>query len=367
MSCSLYNFSTSFTMTLTTLCCISAFLAAIENAVVLLLIRKIHSLRSTARYFMTSLAVAELFSGIAGNAYFSSWLSLNHLRHGTSYVLWKTETAVWMFTTVSVTYNLVTIAMDRYIAITLPLQYHTRMNSTRCVMLIAFAWISAFSCSLPVYLVPEKRLPYIWICGSVFAVLIPFCIIAVCYFKIYRATKGTFRLRQNITDAQQIAENKRQRKTACTFAIITGLFIVLFTPSFIFSCSHLFNTELFSAERSEEKLCAPSVKRATWICIAVVSYFSAVFDPWIYVIRMPDFRAALKLLFHWLSGELSANVSYKENVNTLVFFLQMKHSWSSGVQTNIGKEKLKNCITRRAISDAEGLCCGTYSIQLFLP
>ena len=135
MSCSLCNFSTSFTMTLTTLCCISAFLAAIENTVVLLLIRKIHSLRSTARYFMTSLAVAELFLRIIGNAYFSSWLILNHLRHGTSYVLWKTETAVWMFTTVSVTYNLVTIAMDRYIAITLPLQYRTRMNSRRYVMI----------------------------------------------------------------------------------------------------------------------------------------------------------------------------------------------------------------------------------------
>ena len=208
MSCPLHNFSTHFNMTLTTICCISAVLAFVENAVVVLTVRKIHSLRTTARYFMTSLAAAELFSGVTANAFFSSWLILNHLRHETSDVLWKTETsAVWMFTTISITFNLVNVALDRYIAITSLLQYHTRMNSTRCVVLIAFAWISAFSSLLPVYLVPEKRLPYIWICGTVFAVLIPFGIIAVCYFQLYRATKSTFRLRENITDAQPIAEN----------------------------------------------------------------------------------------------------------------------------------------------------------------
>ena len=296
--CSLYNLSSSFNMTLITICCISGVLAFVENAFVLLSVRKIHSLRATARYFMTSLAAAELLSGVTGNAFFSSWLILNLLRHGTSDVLWKTETVVWIFTTVSVTYNLVNVALDRYIAITLPLQYHTRMDLTRCVLLIAFAWILAFSSSFPVYLVPEKHLPYVWISGSVFAVLIPFCVIAVCYFKIYRATKSTFRLRQNITDAQQIAENKRQRKTACTFAIITGLFIVLFTPSFIINSMQLFNTEIY--ELNEQNLCGARSVRKVWICIAVVSYFSAVFDPWIYVIRMPDFRFALKVLLQSL-------------------------------------------------------------------
>ena len=303
MSCSLYNLSTSFNMTLTTICCISGVLAFVENSIVLLSVRKIHSLRTTARYFMTSLAAAELFSGVTANAFFSSWLILNHLRHGTSDVLWKTETVVWMWTTISITFNLVNVALDRYIAISSPLQYHTRMNSTRCVMLIAFAWISAFCSSLPVYLVPEKWLPYIWICGTVFAVLIPFCIIAVCYFKIYRATKSAFRLRENITDAQQIAENKRQRKTACTFGIITGLFMVLFTPSFILNCIRLFGIEIY--ELNEQTLCgARSMRRAVWICMAVVSYFSAVFDPWIYVIRMPDFRAALKVLLQSLCEDV---------------------------------------------------------------
>ena len=293
MSC-LYNLSTSFTVTLTTICCISGFLAAVENTFVLLLVHKIHSVRTTARYFMTSLAAAELFSGVTGNAFFSLWLILNHLKHGTSDVLWRTETVVWMFTTISVTYNLVNVAVDRYIAITSPLQYYTRMNSTRCLMLIAFTWILAIICASLVYLVPEKDLPQIWIAGSVIAVVIPLCIIAFCYFSIYRAAKITFPMRNNITDVQQMAENRRQRKTACTFGIITGLFIVVFTPSFILNCIQLFNPSLYD-EWKKVDLCG-GPRREIWICIAVVSYFSALFDPWVYVIRMHDFRVALKEL-----------------------------------------------------------------------
>ena len=95
MSCPLHNLSTSFNTTLlviviTTKFCISAVLAFVENTVVLLTMRKIHLLRTTTRYFMTSLAAAELFSGVTANAFFSSWLILNHLRQGTSDVLWKT-------------------------------------------------------------------------------------------------------------------------------------------------------------------------------------------------------------------------------------------------------------------------------------
>lgn len=299
MSCPPFDFSTSFNIILTTVCCISGFLAIIENTLVLLTVPKIHSLRTTARYFMTSLAAAELLSGAMGNAFFSSWLMLNHLKHETKSVFWKIETSVWLFTNISITYNLVNVALDRFIAIHSPLQYYTRMSLTRCILLIVFAWISAFCCSALVYLVPIKALPKIWICATIVTILIPFWIIAYCYFKIYRATKSTFRVQQNITDAQQIAEKKRQRKTACTFAIITGIFIVVFTPSFIHTCRHLSKTELYNGEWNEQILCK-QYGREAWISIAAISYFSAVFDPWVYLIRMPDFRAASKTLLQQL-------------------------------------------------------------------
>ena len=280
-----FSLSVTFIAILTTIFCISGILAVLHNLAVLLVVRNIHSLRSTARYFMASLAAAELLSRFTGNLHFA----LNHSRKES--INLGTESAVFCFTTTSVTLSLSNVALDRYIAITSPLQYHNRMTSARCLILIMFSWCFAVLGATTIYLVPEQNLIQIWICQAIIAVPIPFCVIAFCYFRIYQATKTSFPVRDNITEAQQIAENKRQRKTANTFVIITGLFILLFMPSFIYDCVFVANPPDLSDVKSG------SSSRKVWIALVAISYFSAVLDPWVYAIRMRDFRMALKELF----------------------------------------------------------------------
>ena len=285
MACPRYDLSTTSIAALRTVCCISGILAVVENLVVLLAVRKIHSLRSTARHFLASLAAAELLAGFIANLYFSLMLSRKDS------VPLRTESAVWLFTTTSVTFSLTNVALDRYIAITSPLQYHNRMTSTRCLILIMFSWCWALLGAAMMYVVPEENLVQMWICGDIISVFIPFCIIAFCYCQIYRATKSSFTVRENLTEAQQMAENNRQRKTANTFGIIIGLFILLFMPCFIFNCMHIFNQPDTNVVKCN------SFHRTIWIWIAVISYFSAVCDPWVYAIRMRDFRMAVKEQF----------------------------------------------------------------------
>ena len=141
---------------------------------------------------------------------------------------------MWCLTTMVTIYNLVNVALDRYVAITWPLHYYTKMSSKKCLTLIGFAWLLSFLSGLVVYLIPQEYLPKVWTYGPIVVVLVPLCIIAFCYFGIYRASKGTFPARVNIIDAQQELENKRQRKTALTFGIITVLFFVLFAPVYYF-------------------------------------------------------------------------------------------------------------------------------------
>ena len=191
MACPPYSLSTTFIATLTTVCCISGILAVVQNLAVLLAVRNIHSLRSTARYFMASLAAAELLSGFTGNLLYA----LNHSRNQSIFM--KTESAMLFFTTTSVTFSLSNVAWDRYIAITSPLQYHNRMTSTRCLILITFSWCLAVVGASAAYMVSEENLLQIWISEAIVSVLIPFCIIAFCYFKIYQATKTTFPVRDN--------------------------------------------------------------------------------------------------------------------------------------------------------------------------
>ena len=259
----------------------------VQNLAVLLAVRNMHSLRSTARYFMASLAAAELLSGFTGNLHYI----LNHSKK-LDITFMRTEGAISFFTTVSVTFSLSNVALDRYIAITSPLQYHSRMTSTRCLTLIIFLWFLAIFGASMVYVVPVENLIQMWICGSVISLLIPLCIIAFCYFRICQASRSTSLIRENITEAQHVAENKRQRKTANTFGIITGLFILVFMPSFIHHCVMVMaNPPDFNDPRCD------NFSREAWICVNVISYFSAVFDPWVYAIRMRDFRMAVKELF----------------------------------------------------------------------
>ena len=285
MACPRYDLSTTSIAALRTVCCISGILAVVENLVVLLAVRKIHSLRSTARHFLASLAAAELLAGFIANLYFSLMLSRKDS------VPLRTESAVWLFTATSVTFSLTNVALDRYIAITSPLQYHNRMTSTRCLILIMFSWCWALLGAAMMYVVPEENLVKMWICGDIISFFAPFCIIAFCYFRIYRAAKSTFPVRENITEAQQMAENNRQRKTANTFGIIIGLFTLLFMPCFILNCTYIFDPP------DKNVMKCNSFRRTIWIWIAVISYFSAVCDPWVYAIRMRDFRMAVKEQF----------------------------------------------------------------------
>lgn len=288
MSCPLYNLSLSFAATVTSICCLSAVLAILENTAVLLSVQNI-SLRKTSRYFMISLAAGELLSAVIGNLFLSAWLISNHSSHGNGTVSWKEESTMWCLTTMVTTYNLVNVALDRYVAITSPLHYYTKMSSTKCLTLIGFAWLLSLLSALVVYLIPKEHLTKVWIYAPIVVVLIPLCIIAFCYFGIYRASKGTFPARVNTIDAQQESENKRQRKTALTFGIITVLFFVLFAPVIIFNFIQLLKHEV--------ELCVSPTVRKVWICIAVVSYWSAISDPWVYMIRIPEFRAAFKKSF----------------------------------------------------------------------
>ena len=296
MACPEYNLSTAFTATLTTVCCISGSLAVVQNLAVLLAVRNIHSLRSTARYFMASLAAAELLSGFTGNLHFI----LNHSRK-LDIIFMRTEAALFLFTTASVTFSLSNVALDRYIAITSPLQYHNRMTSTRCLTLIILLWFLALFDASMAYVVPVKYLIQMWIFGSVISLLIPFCIIAFCYFKICQASRSTSPIRESITEAQHVAENKRHRKTANTFGIITGLFIFVFMPSFVQDCIMVTNPPDLNDPRCDNST------RIAWICVNVISYFSAVFDPWVYAIRMRDFRMAVKELLQSMCRILPAS------------------------------------------------------------
>ena len=151
---------------------------------------------------MASTGAAELLSGFPGNLYYG----LNHPRNESTFM--KTESAMLFFTSASVTLSLSNVALDRYIAITSPLQYHNSMTLTRCLILIIFSWCLAFLSTSTAFMVSEENLVQMWIIESITFVLIPFCIKTFCYFRICQATKITFPVRENILETQLTKRRK---------------------------------------------------------------------------------------------------------------------------------------------------------------
>jgi len=62
-------------------------------------------------------------------------------------------------------------------------------------------------------------------------------------------------------------------------------------PTFIFNC-----VQVMANPPDMKIVKTDSFSRKFWVSVAVISYFSAICDPWVYAIRMRDFRMALKEL-----------------------------------------------------------------------
>ena len=120
---------------------------------------------------------------------------------------------------------------------------------------------------------------------------VPLLIITYCYFHIFKAARNqgqqTVRVHANsATHAQQAREKAKHRKTAFTIGIIIGVFVFLFSPNFVFSVL------VFIAENFCEKM---SYGR-NWYWALLLVFLSSAVNPWIYAIRLREFRKAMKII-----------------------------------------------------------------------
>lgn len=108
------------------------------------------------------------------------------------------EIIVWFFIIIFVIYSLSNVVVDRFVVIMLFLYYYDRMILKRCLLMIIFLWFFVFMGVFIVYFIFFKYVVKIWMCGGIIFVLILFCIIVFCYFKIYKVIRSIFFVCENI-------------------------------------------------------------------------------------------------------------------------------------------------------------------------
>lgn len=174
----------------------------IGNALVIYLILKIKKLQSITSLFLMSLAFADLLLiVICVPMKIAEFLSDNHWIFGS--FMCRLYHYLHTFTAICSVLNLTAMSFERYLAIIHPLKAKIRCTHTRAKIIIFLTWILSIFAALPVLLGKKLvKLGYIdkidvcmkvWCDGAwrifeiyrtVLLLVIPFSIMAYCYFRI---------------------------------------------------------------------------------------------------------------------------------------------------------------------------------------
>ena len=269
-----------------------------SNLVFLVAIAGSTNLQTVSNFFLCSLSVADLSAGILVFPLYSAIAILGVSPSG----LWlsQIEKFVWIQTLVSTTFSLTLVSIDRYIAVLYPLKYYLLVSEQRCLASIICVWILSVAFALPAPFLTEKGVAIIWAVDGVIAVVLPFCIISFCYFHIFKVVRHQSR-RVDTTEISMPPSSlqtdsvhasggsvRRHHRSAITTFIIVGLFLLLFSPNFIFAFMYVL---------TEEEACEQAKVLRPWLWGVLVAYSGSFIDPWIYGLRTKEIKNVVKRMF----------------------------------------------------------------------
>ena len=285
-----------FTASLATVFCLAT---VIGNVLVCLAIVRdpFRNLKTPFHYFLLSLSGTDLLVGLL----LDPTVIYVHIReaHGT---LNKGDIS-WAFQMLHVLYftlgtasvlTLAALTADRYVSVTSPIKYKTKITSKRAIVTSVFIWVAALGFSLLYFKL--GFLLYSFIFANT-AVLSTFFILLFTHRSILRHLRKRSNYLQNrrsvestISEKRESAKKRRyikkERKVAKTLSIVLLTFLVSFVPAcviiyllnFCLSCNCLLVHWLRDIQ-------------GLFVCL------NSAVNPFLYAWRFPQFRKAfLKLL-----------------------------------------------------------------------
>lgn len=280
---------------------VSSMTCLFGNCVVLLAIYQTKTLRTVSNFFIASLAVADISVGFFMNPILISKAALN-IWQGNHW-LSKLADFMWIQTTTSSTFNLCSVSIDRYVAITAVFKYHRIMTRKKCFAALTLIWLFSFLfASVRLFIDNSADLPRLWISTTVLTVIIPLFLIGFCYLKIYCAARTQIKkIAERKISAEEARLSAMNRKAAWTAGIVIFLFVVMWLPSFLASC-----IELTTANR-----CKKLEVDYAWFWLAFLCFCSSAVNPWVYTIRVPEFKNTLRRILSRkrMSRELSRSIA----------------------------------------------------------
>ena len=261
-----------------------ALASTFGNALILAAIYQVSSQRTVSNAFIASLGVADFAVGLIMNPLWVAksvkniWESDNNLSTAIE--------VLTMQTIVATTFSLCSVSVDRYIAIA-NIRYNEIMTWNRVRNILIPIWIFsiAFAC-LRLVITDPFHLPKLWIAATAITVILPSILISVCNYYILKAARLQIRritMEETFNPDEAIAQLKN-RKAAFTVGIVIGVFLICWTPSLVISLLQFFSPEL----------CKKMKMNGYWFWGALAEFSNSAFNPFIYCMRIREFRKAVK-------------------------------------------------------------------------
>ena len=242
------------------------------------------SLRKRSTYLVISLAVADMFTGGTSplDLFYNVGETCNFWRHKREH--WYRIPQVFLFWFLVCSFiNMTVISLERLNATFWPFRHRTIKKSVYWVLIIAISLTALlFSCTCTLiigYYYPHKPGYYYYAWGS----FISICLVVICvsYVSIF------VKLRFGNQPRHHGAAN-RERKLTITLFTVTFLSLLLWLP-------YVITTFLFFATNILSSLSEITLFRLELGSVILV-YANCFLNPILYVMRMPGFRRALKML-----------------------------------------------------------------------
>ncbi|XP_019949197.1 adenosine A2a receptor a [Paralichthys olivaceus] len=318
------------------------------------------NLQTITNFFVVSLAVADIavgvlaipFAIVISTGFCSNFYGCLFIA---CFVLVLTQSSI---------FSLLAIAIDRYIAIKLPLRYNSLVTGQRARGIIAICWVlsiiigltpmmgwhrmtergnSSVSClpGLMKCLFEEVvEMKYMVYFNFFACVLIPLLLMLAIYLRIFMAARYQLKLMEGKAAHGEKSGSTLQKEVqaAKSLAIIVGLFAVCWLPLHIINCFTLF--------------CPECDRPPAWIMYVaiILSHANSVVNPFIYAYRIREFRQTFrKIIRRHILGrqELLESGSSKHNsthnsitdsirlkANSLSFQMFTEHSSGSNCESS---------------------------------
>lgn len=280
---------------------VSGLTAVIGNLIVLTTVIKNPSLRQPCYYLLASLSAIDLFVGIAVNPLYIMLTNFVPWQYREEHLL-QLESFLAMSSSTIIMHTLSVMSIERYIAVIHSLRYYSVVTVKRTCIAIVIVWLFGFTLNSFFFALANEDLPKLWIICGILTGLAPMLVILFCYGKIFRAARDQSRriavaessvsavsrgkegtmARNSATT--RLVEAKRTKKTAWTVAIVVAVAVVLSMPVSVVSVLQIATTDL----------CLRRHYNRAWMWAATLSLTSSAMDPWIYAMRIREFRAFFK-------------------------------------------------------------------------